>query len=196
MNRMERTAGIDESGRGSLAGPVVASAVLLPLSHGIDGIDDSKRLSPKKRREIYTRLLGDDRVNIGIGVVDAEVVDRVNVWNATLLSMRKALDDLGARPAHVLVDGLDMGSFSVPHTAIIGGDSTVEVIAAASIIAKVCRDEIMLQYDRLYPEYGFRKHKGYGTRDHIDRLREFGPCRAHRRTFEPLKSLFGEREIC
>ncbi|MDP8246658.1 MAG: ribonuclease HII [Candidatus Tritonobacter lacicola] len=195
MNRAGMTAGIDEAGRGPLAGPVVAAAVILPPSHGIEGIADSKTLSPGKRKEIYTRLVEDDRVKIGVGVGDADVIDRLNIRNATLLSMRKALDDIGTRPANVLVDGPDIGSFQVPHTPVIGGDSLCEVIGAASIVAKVTRDEIMLLYDRIFPAYGFRRNKGYGTPDHIARLRAFGPCRVHRRSFEPLKGMLSEENV-
>jgi ribonuclease HII len=189
-------AGIDESGRGPLAGPVVAAAVVLPPSHGIEGIADSKKLTPAKRDEIYERLVTNSGVRIGIGIVGADTVDRMNIRNATLFAMRKALDDLGDPPGHVLVDGPDIGSFQVAHTPVVGGDALCEPISAASIIAKVTRDEIMFQYGRLYPEYDFQKHKGYGTRAHIARLREFGPCRIHRRTFEPLKGMLGEQEVC
>lgn len=196
MNRSVVVAGIDESGRGPLAGPVVAAAVILPPSHGISGITDSKRLAPEKRKELYGRLVRKSGVRIGIGIVDAEAVDALNVRNATLLAMRKALEDLGEPPDRVLVDGPEIGSFAVPHTPVVGGDLLCEPIGAASIIAKVTRDEIMFHYGGLYPAYEFRKHKGYGTPDHMARLREFGPCRIHRRSFRPVRGMLGEQEVC
>lgn len=196
MSRADTVAGIDEAGRGPLAGPVVASAVILPSSHGIRGIADSKKLSPAKRKKVYEQLVEKRGVKIGIGIVEPDTVDRINIRNATLVAMRKALGDLCEAPGRLLVDGPDPGGeFRVPHTPVVRGDALCETIGAASIVAKVTRDEIMCQYGKLYPEYGFRKHKGYGTRDHIARIRKFGPCRIHRRTFEPLKGMLGEQEV-
>ncbi len=175
-------AGVDEVGRGPLAGPVAAAAVILPPNCGILGIDDSKRLSPRQRerlaQEIRSRALC-----WSVGWCDSERIDRVNILQATLEAMRLALRGLSVRPEHVLVDALTLPDLGIPQTAIVRGDSLSESIAAASILAKVARDEKMQEYHRLYPGYAFDRNKGYGTRTHFEGLDQLGLCPIHRRSF-------------
>jgi len=192
-------AGVDEAGRGCLAGPVVASAVVLPqetvFSQNLpflSEINDSKKLSAKKRDSLYRQMISCDDIQIGIGVVPEGVIDRINIHQASFLAMRKALGNLPEIPELILVDGV----FSIPEVtvsqiAIIGGDGVSVSIAAASIVAKVVRDSIMLEYDKKYPQYGFKEHKGYGTRVHNEQLKIYGPSQIHRRSYEPVRKLCG-----
>lgn len=178
-------AGVDEAGRGPLAGPVVAAAVVFPDHIEINGIDDSKKLSQKKREELF-EIIGDSAISIGVGIVDHLVIDEVNILNATFRAMHSALSRLACQPEHILVDGPYFAGANIPYTAIIDGDAVSVSIAAASIIAKVTRDRLMRQYDTRYPQYGFARHKGYGTREHIDAIRKFGLCDIHRKSFQIL----------
>jgi ribonuclease HII len=179
-------AGIDEAGRGPLAGPVVAAAVVLPRGFRLPGLDDSKKLSAAKREHLYAALTGNPEVYWASAHLDNLEVDQWNILRATHRAMRKAFLSLKPRPAHALIDGLPVPDFPCPHTALIGGDARSLSIAAASIIAKVERDCAMLELDRKYPAYGFSKHKGYPTPDHLAKLREHGPCPVHRRSFSPV----------
>ncbi len=174
-------AGVDEAGRGPLAGPVTAAAVIMPSNDIIDGINDSKKLTSKKREALY-ELIKEKAVAYAIESADEKTIDKINILNATKLCMKNCLDKLAVRPDVVLIDAvaLDYPSKIVP---IIKGDAKSYNIAAASILAKVHRDRLMEKYDEMYPEYGFAKHKGYGTKQHIEAIKNIGPCPIHRLTF-------------
>jgi ribonuclease HII len=175
-------AGLDEAGRGPLAGPVVAAAVVLPPGARIKGVDDSKRLEPERREELYevirVRALG-----IGVGMVDAPTIDRVNILQATRRAMGMALGALGLEPELVLTDFVALDGLRCPQRNLVEGDRRSATVAAASIIAKVTRDRMMAEADREYPQYGFGRHKGYATLEHLAALMMHGPCPLHRRTF-------------
>lgn len=179
-------AGIDEAGRGPLAGPVVAAAVVLPPGFRLPGLDDSKKLTAAKRDELYAVLTGDTGVRWASAHLDNNEVDRWNILRATHRAMRQAFLSLNPIPEHALIDGLPVPDFPCPQTAVVGGDGRSLSIAAASVIAKVERDRAMLELDGNYPEYGFSRHKGYPTPDHLARLRQHGPCPVHRRSFSPV----------
>jgi ribonuclease HII len=181
-------AGVDEAGRGPLAGPVVAAAVILDTSRPITGIDDSKRL-PEYRREQLSMEIKDRALAWSIGRVDHAEIDRINILQASLLAMKLAIEGLSLIPEHVLVDGNKCPAVPYRTDAIIGGDRTVTAISAASILAKVARDREMVELDKVYPGYGFARHKGYPTRDHIKALESLGICAIHRRSFAPVQRL-------
>jgi ribonuclease HII len=181
-----RIAGVDEAGRGALAGPVVAAAVVLSEKFRHRKLNDSKQLSPERRDEIYDELVSNGDVAWGVGIVDHLEIDRINILRASHEAMRIALATLASPPEHVLIDGLPVFPFPFPQTAIIDGDCYSLTIAAASVIAKVTRDRIMRDFCTQYPEYCFDQHKGYSTELHLSRLHEFGPCPIHRRSFEPV----------
>jgi ribonuclease HII len=189
-----RIAGIDEVGRGCLAGPVVAAAVILPERHRIKGIRDSKVL-PRARRESLYELILDRAEGVGVGCVEVEVIDRINILQATKLAMREALDRLPERPDHLLIDALRLRDVDLPQRPIIDGDAISASIAAASIVAKVTRDRICDEFDLRYPGYGFARNKGYGTRFHVDALVEEGPCAWHRRSFSPIRQLLAGTQL-
>ncbi len=174
--------GVDEAGRGPLAGPVVAAAVIFPQHFWLASINDSKKISEALREKLYDDIYK-SAVAVGVGIVSPEEIDRVNILQATLSAMRMSVEALSVRPDVVLVDGRDVPQASVPCKAIVKGDSLSLTIAAASIIAKVTRDRIMKQYDLQYPQYGFARHKGYGTRDHRERILRFGASPIHRQSF-------------
>ncbi len=179
-------AGIDEAGRGPLAGPVVAAAVVLPLEFQPRGLDDSKKLTPAKRESLYELLTGTPGILWASAHLDNREIDRWNILGATHRAMRQAFLALAPLPVHALIDGLPVPNFPCPHTALVKGDGFSLSIAAASIIAKVERDRVMNQLDLQYPEYGFSQHKGYPTPEHLAKLREHGPCPIHRRSFSPV----------
>jgi ribonuclease HII len=179
-------AGIDEAGRGPLAGPVVAAAVIFLQDKVAAGLDDSKKLTAKKRNELFSWLTGEKHVRWAVSAQDVETIDRLNILRATHQAMREACTALPEAAGHVLIDGLPVPEFPVPQTALVGGDGLSLSIAAASVIAKVTRDRIMEEMDGVYPQYGFRRHKGYGTAAHLSALREHGPCPIHRRSFAPV----------
>jgi ribonuclease HII len=181
-----RIAGIDEAGRGALAGPVVAAAVILPEKFRRRRLNDSKQLAPELRQEIYYDLTGNASIVWAVGIVDSIEIDRINILRATHQAMRAAIAALIAQPEHVLIDGLPVFPFPLPQTAIIDGDCLSVSIAAASVIAKVTRDRIMRDFCEKFPEYCFSQHKGYGTPLHLTKLHEHGPCPIHRRSFEPV----------
>ncbi len=180
----KRPVGIDEAGRGPLAGPVVAAACFIPISNSIDGIADSKTLSHLKREKLYRQLLEDPEIDIGIAVVSHEEIDQINILQASMLAMLKATEELNEPADYLLIDGNREPSTSVICETVVKGDSKVLSIAAASIIAKFYRDELMMQYHEIYPEYGFDKHKGYPTKAHYDAIRKFGACPIHRMSFK------------
>ena len=179
-------AGIDEAGRGPLAGSVFASAVVLPAGFIPQGINDSKKLTPRVRERLHQQLTSEPDVLWSVAKKNAAEIDLLNILRATHAAMRAAWELLEPRPDHVLIDGLPVPQFPCPQTALVGGDAISLSIAAASIIAKVERDREMEEMDRLYPEYGFAKHKGYPTAEHFAKLRSHGPCPIHRRSFAPV----------
>ncbi len=181
-----RIAGIDEAGRGPLAGPVVAAAVILPTRCRIAGVDDSKQLSEEARDRLYAAIL-ERAVGLGIGSADVGEIDRLNILQATRLAMRRAIEQLVPLPDYLLVDAVTLPGVRISMRPIVKGDSLSLSIAAASIIAKVTRDRLMVKYDALFPEYDFLSHKGYGTPGHLQRLARHGPCPIHRRTFMPVQ---------
>ncbi len=184
---MALIAGVDEAGRGPLAGPVVAAAVILPNYYDLKGLDDSKKLTPKKRSQLFVEIQH-QATAIGVGVVAAAEIDKTNILQATHQAMKMALGRLKPRPDQAVIDGHALPTQIIPNKGVIKGDQTVDVIKAASIIAKVTRDNMMEQYDIIFPAYGFRKHKGYGTREHMDKLRLNKACVIHRKSFKPVAS--------
>ncbi|MEL0174059.1 MAG: ribonuclease HII [bacterium] len=181
--------GVDEVGRGTLAGPVVASAVILSANHKIEGLKDSKKLTSIKRVKL-SKIIQKNALSIGIGIIDATIIDKINIRQATLLAMSNSVKDLSLKPDIVLIDGVDKINIPHPQKNIIGGDSKEDSIMAASIIAKVERDKIMDTYARTYPDFGFEKNKGYGTKFHLNALKINEPTPIHRMTFKPLKNKY------
>ena len=179
-------AGIDEAGRGPLAGPVVAAAVILPHGFRQALVDDSKKLTPGQREEVYLVLTARPDICWAVSIVEHDEIDRINILRASHEAMRRAVRALATLPEHALIDGLPVRPFPIPHTAIVKGDGQSKSIAAASILAKVTRDRIMLRLDAEYPAYGFAQHKGYPTGLHLARLKIHGPCPIHRKTFLPV----------
>lgn len=181
-----RIAGIDEAGRGPLAGPVVSAAVILPLSFSDPDIDDSKKLGHKKRNILYETIYT-HALSVGIGIVDAAEIDRINILRASLVSMAIAVENLWPRPDYLLTDGKFRILSSIPQEPLVHGDSLSISVAAASIVAKVSRDRLMERYDEEYPQFGFSAHKGYPTLAHREAIRKFGCCPIHRRSFRGVK---------
>ena len=187
---LQRICGVDEAGRGPLAGPVCAAAVILPEHLQIPGLNDSKKLTDKKRRELFP-VIQEQAIAYGIGLASESEIDEINILQATFLAMRRALDQLTVRPEIALIDGNRETDFGLPVKTVVKGDSLSANIAAASILAKVTRDNLMMELAQKYPEYGFEIHKGYGTKAHYEALRTYGPCPIHRKTF--LKKFYGEK---
>ena len=182
--------GVDEAGRGPLAGPVCAAAVILPEHLEIPGLNDSKKLSDKRRRELFP-IIQESALAYGIGFASPEEIDEINILQATFLAMRRAISQLHVTPDLALIDGNRETDFGVPCRTVVKGDSLSANIAAASVLAKVTRDDLMLELAKTYPQYGFDVHKGYGTQAHYAALRQFGPCPIHRKSF--LKKFYGEK---
>ena len=179
----EYVCGIDEAGRGPLAGPVVVASVMLPKDSMIEGVNDSKKVSEKKREKLYDLILN-EAISYGIGIIYQDEIDQINILQATKKGLTEALKQMKVRPDVILVDALNgIDTLGIPYKSIIKGDAKSYSIAAASIIAKVTRDRIMREWDKVYPEYGFINHKGYGTAQHIQAIREYGLCPLHRRSF-------------
>ncbi|MDD3304346.1 MAG: ribonuclease HII [Clostridia bacterium] len=174
--------GVDEAGRGPLCGPVVAAAVILPQEECIEGVNDSKKLSEKKREQLYDSIM-EKAIAVGVGMSDVATIEKVNILNATKLAMKQAIENLKVKPDYVLIDGNQMIEITIPARTVISGDAKSESIAAASIIAKVTRDRMLLEFDKTYPQYGFAKHKGYGTKAHIEAIKEYGLSPIHRPSF-------------
>lgn len=188
-------AGVDEAGRGPLAGPVTAGAVVLPWrENGLPGVFDSKQLSAEAREELYEELMSLDGVDIGIGIADVEEIDRLNILKAAHLAMFRAVAQL-KNVDFVLVDGLPVRGFTVPSRNLVKGDARSASIAAASIVAKVVRDRMMMKADAEYPEYGFASHKGYGSAEHLEALRKYGACPLHRRSFRPVAEVLPDTPV-
>lgn len=181
-------AGVDEAGRGPLAGPVVAAACFLKNPQLFYGINDSKLLSPPKRKRLFEELSQHPDLKYGIGIIDSTQIDQINIYQASLEAMRRAVLALPEQPDYLLIDGkAQLRMVNITEEVIVGGDRSSQLIAAASILAKETRDSIMIQYHLQYPEYGFDKHKGYGTADHLEALQKYGPCPIHRRSFAPVR---------
>jgi ribonuclease HII len=206
LRGIRRVAGVDEAGRGPLAGPVVAAAVILPQSwiengvpYKLRGLNDSKQVDPEDRARFHEFLTTHSEVQYGVAVVPVETIDRINILRASLEAMNEALSQLTPCPEHTLVDGPYVSTLKHPQTPLIDGDARSYSIAAASVIAKVTRDRIMIEYDRQFPGYGFAEHKGYMTPRHMVALNELGPCILHRRSFSPVRAsdpeLFAEGAI-
>ena len=187
---VQRICGVDEAGRGPLAGPVCAAAVILPEHLEIPGLTDSKKLTDKKRRELYP-IIKEQALAYGIGFASEQEIDEINILQATFLAMRRALDQLEVKPDMALIDGNRETDFGLPVKTVVKGDSLSANIAAASVLAKVTRDDLMVEMAEKYPEYGFEIHKGYGTKAHYAALTAHGPSPVHRRTF--LKKFYGEK---
>ena len=175
-------AGMDEAGRGPLAGPVCCAACIMPLDDIIDGVNDSKKLTEKKREELFDKII-EKAIAFKITFVDEKIIDEINILEATKKGMQDAISGLYVKPDFVLVDAVKGLKLDVPYLPIIKGDALSYNIACASILAKVSRDRLMLEFDEMYPEYNFKKHKGYGTKEHIENLKKFGKCPIHRNTF-------------
>ena len=175
--------GIDEAGRGPLAGPVVVAGVIMPKNSMIEGVNDSKKVSEKKREKLYDMIL-EEAISYSVAIIGQDVIDEMNILNATKQGVTKVVEELDVKPNLILVDALThINTKGIPYDSIIKGDAKCYNIAAASIIAKVTRDRIMREWDEIYPQYGFINHKGYGTAKHIEAIKEYGPCPIHRRTF-------------
>jgi ribonuclease HII len=184
-------AGIDEAGRGPLAGPVVAAAVIVPAGFSCRGVNDSKQLTPQSREHFFGRLTTPGvLVSYAVGVAEPVEIDRVNILQATYLAMKRAVLNLSVQPDHLLIDGLPVPVFQLPQTAVVDGDTKSLSVAAASIIAKVSRDRMMEKWHTEFPEYGFHENKGYGTPAHIEKLQVHGPCPIHRRSFAPVAQTY------
>jgi ribonuclease HII len=191
---LARIAGVDEAGRGPLAGPVVAAAAILPshwaetgLPAGLAGLNDSKQLTAAQREKYFQFITGCEEIEFAIAQVDAAAIDEINILQATHRAMNDALEQLNPQPQHALVDGRPVKTMRVPQTAIVKGDARSYSIAAASVLAKVTRDRLMLGFHAQFPEYGFAEHKGYGTAKHLAAIAQFGACPIHRKSFAPLK---------
>ena len=174
--------GVDEAGRGPLMGPVCAAAVILPPGLVIEGLNDSKKLSEKKREALFD-IITQNAVAYGIGFASVEEIDKINILNAAMLAMNRAIEKLTPKADYAIIDGNCKRSIKIPCETLVGGDAKCPSVAAASILAKVSRDRLCYELDKQYPQYGFAKHKGYGTKDHIAALFEYGPCECHRKTF-------------
>ena len=186
-NGFSAVAGVDEAGRGPLAGPVVSAAVILPTYFPVSGVTDSKKLSPKRRDQLYKKIY-QYAVSVGIGIIDPSEIDRINILRASLLSMAIAVENLYPLPDYVLVDGTYRIASNFPQRSIAKGDERSITIAAASIVAKVTRDRLMVRYDLEYPQFGFARHKGYPTKAHKQAIKKFGSCPIHRFSFRGVKA--------
>ena len=180
-------AGVDEVGRGPLIGPVVAAAVILPVNYFNKDIKDSKKLTSKKRDLLYDIIMK-DAISIGIGIVSESIIDEINIYEATKVAMKNAIDDLKIKPEHILIDAMKL-DLNISSTSIIKGDAKSETIAAASIIAKVTRDRMLEKMDLEFPIYDLKNNKGYGTKKHLEALKKYGPCKYHRKSFSPVSEL-------
>ncbi len=179
---IKNVCGVDEAGRGPLMGPVVAAACILPEGFVIDGLNDSKKLSEKKREQLYD-IIVKNAVSYCVASASVEEIEKINILNAAMLAMKRAIEGLSVNADFALIDGNCSRGFEIPTKTVVGGDAKVPCIAAASILAKVTRDRLCYEYDKEYPEYGFGKHKGYGTKLHIEAIKKFGPCPIHRPSF-------------
>lgn len=185
-------AGTDEAGRGPLVGPVVAAAVILPVNYELAGLNDSKQLSEKKR-ELFYDIIMEQAIAVGVGIVDAKTIDEINIYAASRMAMIEAIRQLDVKPEYVLTDAMPM-DIDIPSKAIVHGDALSLSIAAASVIAKVTRDRMMIELDKAYPMYGFAKHKGYPTKEHIENVKKYGVLENYRFTYKPIRDLINSVE--
>lgn len=192
-NNITLIAGVDEAGRGPLCGPVVAGACILPKNYHLEGLNDSKQLSEKKREEFY-KILRSEAIAIGVGIVSAKEIDEINILEASRKAMYLALEDLKVTPEYILSDAMSLNDIDIPSKPIIHGDALSLSIAAASVIAKVTRDHIMLEIDALHPEYNIKKHKGYPTKEHLALLEKYGIFEEYRMTYKPVKMIIEKAE--
>ena len=190
-NHITLIAGVDEAGRGPLVGPVVAAAVILPKNYVLEGLNDSKQLSEKKREYFYN-ILQKEEVSIGVGIVDALEIDRINILEASRKAMYIALNNLDVEPEYILSDAMSLNDIDIPSRPIIHGDALSLSIAAASVIAKVTRDHMMYELDQKYPEYHYKKHKGYPTKEHLELMRKYGITKEYRMSYKPVKLILEE----
>lgn len=186
-------AGMDEVGRGPLIGPVVTACVILPKDFELKGLTDSKKLSEKKREEYYDYIM-EHALSVGIGMMDEKIIDKVNIYEATKLAMYQAVENSSITPEHILIDAMKLEKLKMPSTSIIKGDAKSISIAAASVIAKVTRDRMMIKLDQKYPMYGFKSHKGYPTKKHIEAIEQYGLIDGYRKTFKPISTML-EKEV-
>ena len=180
--------GVDEVGRGPLVVPVVADCVILPKNYKLDGLTDSKKLSEKKREKFYD-IIRRDAISVGVGIVDHKTIDKINILEASRLAMKLAIEDLSVKPEHILSDAMKLDNQDIPYTDIIHGDALSLSIAAGSVIAKVTRDRMMYELDKEHPEYGFAKHKGYPTKEHIENVKKYGVLENYRLTYKPISEI-------
>jgi len=180
--------GVDEVGRGPLIGPVVTACVILPKNFELDGLTDSKKLTEKKREEYYDYIM-EHALSVSVGMMDEKVIDEVNIYEATKLAMYQAINDSSIKPEHVLIDAMKLEELEIPNTPIIKGDAKSISIAAASVIAKVTRDRMMIELDEKYPMYGFKSHKGYPTKKHVEAIEKYGLIDGYRLTFKPVSTI-------
>lgn len=185
--------GVDEVGRGPLFGPVVAAAVILPKNFYNEYIKDSKKLTEKKREEMY-EIITENAVSIGLGIISVETIDKINIYEATKLAMKEAINNLSIKPEHILIDAMKL-DLKIPSTSIIKGDALSESIAAASIIAKVTRDRMIEKMDKDYPKYDLKNNKGYGTKKHIEALHKYGVTPHHRKSYSPVREVLNEKVV-
>ena len=190
----ELICGCDEAGRGPLCGPVVAGAVILPKNYELEGLNDSKKLSEKKREKFF-EIIKKDAIAYGIGIVDAKTIDEVNIYEASRLAMKKAIDEMKVKPDYVITDAMPLPGYPIPSEAIIHGDALSITIAAASVLAKVTRDHILYDMDKKHPELELAKHKGYPTKRHLELLKKYGPTKDYRFTYRPVHDLIIEGGI-
>lgn len=190
-NGINLVGGIDEVGRGPLIGPVVTSCVILPKNFILEGLTDSKKLSEKKRDKFYDIIM-EKAICVGIGIASSDVIDKINIYEATKVAMKQAVDNMKIKPEHILVDAMPL-SLDIPTTPIIKGDSKSITIAAASVIAKVTRDRMLIELDKKYPMYDLKHNKGYGTKKHLEALKEYGITKYHRLSYSPVRENSGKR---
>lgn len=187
-------AGVDEVGRGPLIGPVVTACVILPHDFVLEGLTDSKKLTEKKREEYYQYIM-DHAVSVSVGLKDEKVIDEVNIYEATKLAMYEAIEKSEVKPEHVLIDAMKLENLKIPSTSIIKGDAKSITIAAASVIAKVTRDRMMIELDKKYPMYGFKNHKGYPTKKHVEAVEKYGLIDGYRKTFKPISTMLENKVV-
>ena len=192
-NNITLIAGVDEAGRGPLCGPVVAAACILPKNYKLEGLNDSKQLTEKKREE-YFEILKKDAIAIGVGIVSAKEIDEINILEASRKAMCIAISNLKIKPEYILSDAMDLKNINIPYKSIIHGDALSLSIAAGSVIAKVTRDHIMLEIDKKYPEYNIKKHKGYPTKEHLELIKKYGVFDEYRMSYKPVAKVVEERE--
>ena len=191
-NNITLIAGVDEAGRGPLVGPVVAAAVILPQNYHLEGLNDSKQLTEKKR-EYYYQILQKEALSIGVGIVSASEIDKINILEASRKAMYMAIDNLAIRPEYILSDAMNLNDIDIPSRPIIHGDALSLSIAGASVIAKVTRDHIMYELDKKYPEYNYKKNKGYPTKEHLELIKKYGITEEYRMTYKPVKLILEEK---